>query len=127
MSFTQAAAISIDRNGRPLPMIPAEFGDIIALQITVSDSTPTPLSDATDYPDRPELVGWILENVNSEIAKLGDANVDLTKGVTLVGGTATNPGQVAMLTDPGKTYLYHEAGGDRTYNLTLLGKHVDVT
>ncbi len=127
--MTQSRTTAKDRKGTPVPMVAGDFGDIVTLSLVVPDDEATPLSDATDYPVRPVILAWMLQNFNkaaNQAAFVSGANVAMDAGVFL-GKRATavsEPSTIALLTDPGKTFIIQNSGGPVTYQLTLCGRNL---
>jgi hypothetical protein len=119
-------AAPVDANGNPLPLVPGQWADLLGLTHDIPMATAVPLSDFPDYPKdkNPEIIAWILENPTATDMKISGAEADGALGICLPSGTPVNPGQVGLMSDPSKTFLFHSGAGDRTVFLTLFGKNL---
>lgn len=116
----------VDANGNPLPLIPGKWADLLGIEHPIPTATAVPLSAFTGYPTdkNPEVIAWILQNETATDIKVSGEEADGNVGVILPSGTPSNPGQIGLMSDPSKTFLFHTAGADRTVQLTLFGKNL---
>lgn len=125
--MTQARSAAADLKGNLVPMVAGDFGDIVTLDLVVPDDSAVALSTAADYPARPVVLAWMLQNLNiaaGAVAYVSGSGVEIGRGVFL--GKRANPtaepSTIALLTDPGKTFIIQNSGGPVTYLLTLCGR-----
>ncbi len=121
---TQMRDAALDAHRNPVAgMVAGDFGDVVTIDLDTVSGTPILLSAATDYPDGPVVVLWILQNFNS-----GILDTALVSGIFLdrsSGGAVNVPGVLGMRSDPGKMSLVQNSGGPLTYRLTLEGKNLE--
>lgn len=116
----------VDANGNPLPLIPGKWADLLSIKHDVPTATAVKLSDFDGYPKGkdPEVIAWIAQNETATDVRISGAEADGTVGILLPSGTAADPGQVGLMSDPSKTFVFHSGGADRTVHLTLFGKNL---
>ena len=119
-------AAPVDANGNPLPLIPGKWADLLSISHDIPTATAVPLTDFPGYPKalNPEVLAWIAQNETVTDIKVSGIEADGVVGINLPAGTAANPGQIGLMSDPSKTFLFHTAGANRTVQLTLFGKNL---